>query len=147
MDQCDIRRHGQHACGMPTRPVQHHHRMHIGGQFAAELFQECIHDLGVDLWRNQARGIAGLGAYGGKDVQVVILVLLDSLGTRADLGPDARDRAVLSEACLILIVDQESFAWAGLLDRCQRRGEFFFLNDSMTAGSVSGCVVLGIRSL
>jgi len=147
MDQGDIRRHPQRPGGVPARPVQHHHRMHVGGKLAAESLQERIHHLRIDLRSDQARGRAGLGAYGGKDIQVIVLVLLDRPWTRADFGPDAGDRAMLPEACFILVVDQEPFVRVGFLDLCQRFGEFRFLKDSITSGSVSGCVVLGIRSL
>ena len=121
--------------------------MHVGGQFAAELFQERVHHLRVDLRCDQPRGLTGLGTGRRKHVQIVVLILLNGLGTRADLGPDARDRAVLPEAGLILVVDQEAFVGVVRGDLRQRLGELFFLKDSSTAGSVSGWVVRGIRSL
>ena len=69
---------------------------------------------------------------------VIVLVLLDGLGPRAHLGPHPRERAVLAEAGLVLVIGHDAFAGMGLLYLRQRLGEFFFLKASSASGSVSG---------
>jgi hypothetical protein len=140
-------RHHQGFGHVPTGLIQYHHRVHVGGKFLGELLEDGVHHVRVDLRRDQARGLAGFRAYGGKHIQVVILVLLDGPGTRADFGPHPRERAVLAEAGLILVVRDEALVGVGRLDLGQRLGEFFFLKASSTTGSVSGCVPRGMRSL
>ena len=96
---------------------------------------------------DQAAGVAGLRAHGAEDVQIVVLGLADRPRPRADFGPYAADGAVLAEAGFVLIVDQQAFVGVGRFELIQTFGQFFFLNASIAAGSVSGCEGRGIRSL
>jgi hypothetical protein len=97
--------------------------------------------------RDQPGRFAGLGADGAEHVQVVVLRLADRRRPRADPGPDARQRAVLPETRLVLIVGQDAFVRVRGPDLVQALRQFFFLKASSAAGSVSGWRGRGIRSL
>jgi len=146
MQQGDVGWDTQCSGDVPSGSIQHHHRVHVSRQFTGELLKECVHDIGVHVRADQAAGVSSLRADGAEDIQIVILRLSDRPRTRADPGPHAGNRAVLSEAGFVLVVDQQTLVGMGRFELIQTLGQFF-LKASSSAGSVSGCVVRGIRSL
>jgi hypothetical protein len=46
----------------------------------------------------------------------LVLRLAERLGAGADAGPDAGDRAMLAEAGLVLVIDQDALVGVLLLD-------------------------------
>lgn len=76
--------------------------------------------------RDQTAGVAGFRANRAEDIQIVILRLPDRAGPGADPRPDAGDRAVLSEASLVLVVAQDTLIRMGSADLSQPLGQLFF---------------------
>ena len=76
--------------------------------------------------RDQPAGVAGLGAHGAEDIEIIVLGLADRPRPRAHLGPHARDRAVLAEAGLVLVVGQDALARVGGPDLASFSGNSFF---------------------
>lgn len=111
---------------MPAGAVQNHGRMHVRRQFTRELLQKRVHRVGVDVRGDQAAGVAGFGTDRAEDIQIVILRLPDRARPRADPRPDTCDRAVLSEAGLVLVIAQDALVRMGSADLCQLFGQLFF---------------------
>lgn len=132
---------------MPAGLIEDHRRMHIRGQFIAELFQKSIHRVGVDLRCDQARGLAVCRTNRAEDVEIIVLVLLNCRRTRAHFCPHAGDRSMLTETRFILVVAQDFLVGMFYLELSQTLWKDFFLNASIASGEVSGWVVRGIRSL
>jgi len=125
MQQGDVVRDTQRSGDMPAGSIQHHHRMNAVRQFAGELIEECVHNLGVHVRTDQAAGVSGFRADGAEDIQIVILRLSDRPRARADSGPHAGDRAVLSETGFVLVVDQQTLVGVGRFELIQMLGHFF----------------------
>jgi len=126
MHQRDILRNTQRSGDVPAGAVQNHRRMDVRRQFTRELLQKSVHHVGVDVWRDQAAGVAGFGTDGAKDVQIVILRLPDRPRPRADPRPDPRDCAVLSEARFVLVIAQDPLIGMGRANLSQFFGQIFF---------------------
>jgi len=111
--------------------------VHVRRQLTRELLQKGVHRIGVDVRRDQSAGVTGFGAHRAEDIQIVILRLSNRAGPGTDPRPDAGDRAVLSEAGLVLVVAQDALIRMGSADLSQPFGQLF-LKVSSAAGSVSG---------
>jgi hypothetical protein len=65
---------------------------------------------------DQSAGVARLRTDGAEDIEILVLGLLNRARAGANLGPHARDRAVLAETGLVLIVNQQTFVGVGCFE-------------------------------
>lgn len=133
-DQREVGRWPQLVGGMEPGLVPEHHHMHVGIDFFDELLEEGVDDIGVQVRREQADGLAGLGAGGSEHIEVVVTGLPDGWRSRAFASPFAGQRALLTEASLVLEPDLDPLVGVligNVLD--ERCG--VFLKASTFAGS------------
>jgi len=98
MDKVTLGRHHQGFGHVPTGLIQYHHRVHVGGKFLGETARGEAFIMSV-LISGVIRPVAWpVSGHRRQNIQVVLLVLLDGPGTRADFGPHPRERAVLAKA-------------------------------------------------
>ena len=106
---------------------------------ARDFGQVGRHRLGVDGGQDQACRNASRRADRAEDIRPLIAGVARRTRSRAALGPESRQRALLANACFILEPDLDGFALRSLRDRRRYRRTEVFLKASWASGSVFGC--------
>ena len=96
--------------------------MHIVARFLRNHSQVMAHQIGVDRWGNQGRGLASQRVYRPEDVAPFVLGLPHRTRPAAAFGPYPRQCALLSDACLILEPDGDALVGVLLLHLADKKG-------------------------
>ena len=123
---------------MEAGSVPNHGGVDVGSQRARELIQELVDDRGVEHGREDRLGLTGLRARRADHPQVFVFSLTHCCRSRAPLGPDASQRALLTESAFILKErDDLLVGMLGLNPRELFRD--FFFNAAIASGSDLRC--------
>jgi hypothetical protein len=104
----------------------------------ADLGQMQRHDLGVGGWDDEGRRGAALRTDGAEDVGPFVALIARRAGPCASFGPDAGQRALLADACLVLEPDFDGLVFGVVGEPCRDRCGEVFLKASCAASSVWG---------
>ena len=131
---------------METSLIPDQNHVDIPADLASHLFQEDVDDLGVDVRGKHAHGLTGCRTDRPKDIEPIILGLLDCRWTRAGGSPLATQRALLPESRFVLEPDFDPFARMLSGDPRHVCGRFF-LNSAWACGSACAWRGRGIKQL
>jgi len=140
MQQGDILRHTQLSSGlMPSRSVKDDDSMSFGIDLLADLLKVQVHGPGVSLG-NDPRGADAAGrADGAKEIGPAIALVPGLARPAAALGPDTRQRSLLTDARFILPPDLDGPVPFGLGDGGSDQVGKVFLCASWADVSWPGC--------
>jgi len=109
-DEGDVVRDGERAGGVIAGAVNDESGVTARGDLAADGGEMQRHGLGIGRWQDQAGGEAALGASGPEQIGPGVALIAWRAGPASSLGPDAGQRALLANACLILEPDFDRLA-------------------------------------
>lgn len=125
-NQRDITRDGKFFGNVIAGAVKHEGGMGARGDLAADLVQMQRHDLGVGGWNDDGCGSAALWTDGTEDVGPLIALIAWRARAGASFGPDTGQRALLTDARLVLEPDFDGLVFGVAGEPCHDRcGEVF----------------------
>jgi hypothetical protein len=115
---------------VPSRAVENEDGVGADGDGAGDLGEVEVHRLGVGEGQHEACGNGPSGADGSEDVGPLVAGVAPGAGPCAAPGPDAGERALRADPCLILEPGLDRLVPCGFGDQCSYRFAEFFLNAS-----------------
>lgn len=137
-DEGDVVRDGEVFGDVIARAIEHEGGLAARRDLPADLGQMQRHDLGVGGWDDEGRRGAALRTDGAEDVGPFVALIARRAGPCASFGPDAGQRALLADACLVLEPDFDGLVFGVVGEPCRDRCGEVFLKASCTASSVWG---------
>jgi hypothetical protein len=139
LEQCDVVGDAQlAACFMPASPIDDHQSMRAGGHFGANLDQMQVHHLGVGAGQDERRAGPACRADRPKQIGPGIALVAGCWGTRAALGPEPGQGALLSDAGFILPPQIQRLGLGVRRQRIVYEGGEVALKDAWAAASWPG---------
>ena len=111
MEQAEVAWNVQAAASlMPAGAVKHDYSVGAWGDLAADLLQVQVHGPGVRLGDDPGGADAPRRADGAEQIGPGVALVSHTPGPGAALGPDARQRALLADAGLVLPPELDGLA-------------------------------------
>lgn len=127
------------ALFVPARAIDKKDGIGIFFNLAADVFKVLVHGGNIRLGHDDGAACVSCRADGAEDVGAVIPLVTLHRRTRAATGPDAGQRAFLSDARFVLEPEFDLLAFGAFGKDCCDFGGKVFLNSSRAAGSPCGC--------
>lgn len=124
-DQRDVCGDHEVARAVEAGSVPDQSGVDVGGQRAGELVEELVDDRRVQDRCEDGFGLTGLWTRSTDDPEVFVFGLPHGGGARAAFGPHAGQRALLTEAALILKEGDDSLVGMFGLNASPLFGDFF----------------------
>jgi hypothetical protein len=138
IDQGDIVRDTQGLRAMPAGAVSDHGRMHLWGQFGADLIEVQLHHGGVGAGQNQADSTVACGTEGAEDIGIFVARIDGHRRPRPLGGPAVGPAAFLADTGFILTPQLNVFIGMRGGD-CLKFAREVFLKVATASVAWAGC--------
>jgi len=123
---------------MPSCAVENDDGMGLGRNTIGNLAQVSIESPAIGVGHDKGCADGALRADCAEDVGPFVALIARRAGPCASFGPDAGQRALLADACLVLEPDFDGLVFGVVGEPCRDRCGEVFLKASCAASSVWG---------